>query len=250
MIDPLAQMVLRMRTDVRLATVTLYCVCAVALITPFAFFRFYVGDVLVALADLAIVCVFLATTRLTWIPGRTQLGADLTATSATLAVLTVVYLLDISHLRTFSTLVGNFVMARVSVALLLSSILITGVAINAAGFQSTTEQYTFLTVAAMVSLFSMIFASRVENQHVFLSALASRDGLTGAFNRRTMDSDLKRVIDNRADESPGHCLALIDLDNFKALNDSQGHAVGDEILSRLTNIIVANTREKDRFYRL
>lgn len=167
-----------------------------------------------------------------------------------MAVLTVVYLLDISHLRTFSTLVGNFLMARVSVALLLSSILITGVAINAAGFQSTTEQYTFLTVAAMVSLFSMIFASRVENQHVFLSALASRDGLTGAFNRRTMDSDLKRVIDNRADESPGHCLALIDLDNFKALNDSQGHAVGDEILSRLTNIIVANTREKDRFYRL
>jgi len=66
MIDPLAQMVLRMRTDVRLA--------AVGLITPFAFFRFYVGDVLVALADLAIVCVFLATTRLTWIPGRTQLG--------------------------------------------------------------------------------------------------------------------------------------------------------------------------------
>lgn len=243
-------MIGRMRSDVRLATVTLYCCCAIGLITPFAIFRLLAGDILIGLADLAIVGVFIGTTLLTWMPGRTKLGADLTAISASLAVLAVVYLLEISYLWVFSTLVGNFLMARLPVAVAASLALIVGVALNGSAFDGRTEQATFVSVATMVSLFSLIFASRVASQYLDLSHLASRDGLTGAFNRRTLDQDLPAFL-GRVGNTAGshHSVALLDLDNFKELNDLHGHAAGDRILAELARLVVANTRQKDRFYR-
>lgn len=243
------RMIGRMQSDVRLATVTLYCCCAIGLITPFAIFRLLAGDILVGLADLAIVGVFIGTTLLTWMPGRTYLGADLTAISASIAVLAVVYLLDISYLWVFSTLVGNFLMARLPIAVAASLALVVGVALNGSAFDSRTEQATFVSVATMASLFSLIFASRVASQHHDLSHLASRDGLTGAFNRRTLDQDLHAFLGRLGKTTGGHSLALMDLDNFKELNDRHGHAAGDRVLTELARLIVANTREKDRFYR-
>ncbi len=245
----LSSMLRRMRADVRLATVTLYCVSAFALITPFAVYRLLTGDILIGLVDLGIVTVFICLTGLTWTPGRTRIGADLTACSATLAVLGVVYLLGLSPLWTFSTLVSNFLIARLRVAVGASAVLVAGVTLNTASFASTTEQMTFLTVATLASLFSLIFASRVARQHLTLTHLASRDGLTGAFNRRTMDHDLQALQAHGSDRAARHCLAIIDLDNFKTLNDQFGHMIGDETLTRFTQLIDFHTRAGDRFYR-
>ena len=69
----------------------------------------------------------------------------------------------------------------------------------------------------------MLTASRVE---------ASTDALTGLGNRRSLTRDLERVA---ADASGGRpaCLALFDLDGFKAYNDTFGHPAGDSLLARL-----------------
>ena len=236
-----------MRSDVRLAIVTLYCMCSFALITPFAIYRFFVGDFFIGLADIAIVTVFIALMLLAWKPGKTQLAADLTACAATLGVMTVVLLLGISPLWTFSTLVGNFLMARKKVAVVASVTMVLSIGAQPSVFPVMTDRLTFLAVAAMVSLFSLIFATRVTRQHGRMSEMLSRDGLTGAFNRRALDHDLQTItrIPGRFDDS----LVLMDLDEFKRLNDTHGHDAGDRILMDLTRFIDTRTREMDRFYR-
>jgi diguanylate cyclase len=243
----LTSLIARMRADIRLAIVTLYCLCSFALITPFGIYRLHSGDVLIGLVDLAIVAIFISLAVLAWKPGKSRLAADLTACSATLAVMAVVLALELSYLWAFSTLVGNFLMARLPVALVASTVLVVSLSIYIPEFASMTERLTFLTVASMVSLFSLIFATRVDLHYADLSNIASRDALTGAYNRRAMDLDLQSITQFK--EESTDCLVLMDLDEFKQLNDRHGHDEGDRVLAKLVKVVEARTRAKDRFYR-
>jgi diguanylate cyclase len=229
------------------AIVTLYCLCSFSLITPFAIYRLLIGDFVIGIADLTIVSLFLALMLLTWKPGKAQLGADLTACAATTGVMTMVLLLDISPLWAFSTLVGNFLMARERVAVVASVILVMTIGFQPEAFPNNTERFTFMAVAAMVSLFSLIFATRVNHRHGQMSNMLSLDPLTGALNRRALDHDLHTIVQNSAKSAD--CLIMMDIDEFKRLNDTHGHDAGDRVLIGLSRIINSRTREKDRFYR-
>lgn len=74
--------------------------------------------------------------------------------------------------------------------------------------------------------------SERENLLVEVEALARSDSLTGLPNRRALDEQLPREM-ARARRAESHlCLAIVDLDHFKAYNDTHGHLAGDEILRR------------------
>lgn len=241
--------IVRIRSDIRLAIVTLYCVCSFSLITPFAIYRFAVGDFLIGAVDLAIVVVFVFLMLLAWIPGKTQLGANLTACAATIAGMAVILALNVSYLWVFSALVSNFLMADRRVALLTSLLLILAISNFSQAFDSGIERFTFAAVAVMVSLFSLIFSHRVDTRHGHLTEMAALDGLTGAFNRRTLDQDHETIAVGADNRGRPACLAIMDLDNFKRLNDVHGHDAGDHVLIRLTEIVNSSTRDSDRFYR-
>jgi diguanylate cyclase (GGDEF)-like protein len=78
---------------------------------------------------------------------------------------------------------------------------------------------------------------------------AIRDPLTGLYNRRFLDEVLRREL-ARA-ERYGHALSLIliDIDNFKELNDRYGHLVGDEALKRVAKALRENIRRVDYIFR-
>jgi diguanylate cyclase (GGDEF)-like protein len=69
-----------------------------------------------------------------------------------------------------------------------------------------------------------------EAQAVQLSALARNDGLTGLPNRRTWDHELSRACAHARDTGTPLTVGLIDLDQFKAYNDTHGHLLGDLVL--------------------
>ena len=82
-----------------------------------------------------------------------------------------------------------------------------------------------------------------------LSHLASTDPLTGVPNRRMLELDLKKYGRIAKRYGKRLSLLLIDIDNFKGVNDTYGHPSGDEVLRRLALLIQKNIRETDTLYR-
>lgn len=80
-------------------------------------------------------------------------------------------------------------------------------------------------------------------QEMEIEKLAFFDSLTGLLNRRALLSRLDEAFSTRRKEGGYGALLFIDLDNFKTLNDSQGHHVGDEFLVQVTQRIRNCTRE-------
>lgn len=72
---------------------------------------------------------------------------------------------------------------------------------------------------------------------------ANTDPLTGAYNRRAF-FDLPLEI-RQAHPQASLCIAMLDLDHFKRLNDNYGHAAGDEVLKQFVQLVQESLREKD-----
>ncbi len=83
----------------------------------------------------------------------------------------------------------------------------------------------------------------------FRRALSDLDPLTGLHNRQTMLMELERER-ARVQRNGGHCvIAIADLDHFKAINDNQGHSVGDRVLFAAANEFLSHLRVYDTVYR-
>lgn len=83
-----------------------------------------------------------------------------------------------------------------------------------------------------------------------LELLAESDELTGLLNRRGFDHQLQRTLAGlRRHDEPG-VLIYIDMDAFKPINDSFGHAAGDEVLRQVAKLLKSGTRDTDFVGRL
>jgi two-component system cell cycle response regulator len=76
-------------------------------------------------------------------------------------------------------------------------------------------------------------------------SMALTDGLTGLHNRRYLESHLDGIASRAADGGHGVSLVLIDLDHFKRVNDTYGHAAGDEVLRVVAKRLLRNVRGFD-----
>lgn len=239
----------RLSADFRLAIISLFAVCSVSTLLPFSIYRFLAGDLAQGFIDLAAVSTFVALVVYAWQSGRSILAGTLTGVAATVAVMAATLVLGLSPYWIFAALTANFLMAERRFAMLASAVMIASTGMHGALFADGLEQASYIAVAIMISLFNLIFASRVDSQHRELSNIASRDPLTGALNRRAMNMDLATII-NRYRKNPCDMgIAMIDLDNFKRLNDLYGHDTGDRILVEMVGIINRHIRCSDCFYR-
>jgi diguanylate cyclase (GGDEF)-like protein len=83
-----------------------------------------------------------------------------------------------------------------------------------------------------------------------LEALADEDALCGILNRRGFDRDLRHALAFAARYATPVALVLIDLDDFKKVNDTAGHRAGDELLKAVAATLARNLRASDNLARI
>ena len=83
-----------------------------------------------------------------------------------------------------------------------------------------------------------------------LSHQATHDALTGLINRHEFEQRLARVLAHAHEDHSEHVLCYLDLDRFKAVNDSCGHAVGDQMLRQISALLQEKMRHRDTLARL
>jgi diguanylate cyclase len=86
---------------------------------------------------------------------------------------------------------------------------------------------------------------QLEKELSEASELVHYDQLTGAMNRRGLDSAFDREVKRLERSDSPLCVALLDIDNFKRLNDTMGHQVGDQALVHLCAVIKEALRPSD-----
>ncbi len=78
----------------------------------------------------------------------------------------------------------------------------------------------------------------------YFSLLTFTDGLTGVYNRKYLDVIIPKLINNR-----NICILMIDIDNFKNINDTYGHSFGDVVLKKTAQVIRKSLRLTDEIIR-
>ena len=106
---------------------------------------------------------------------------------------------------------------------------------------------TARTVGAVLVVQDM---SRERQYAARLSNLASHDPLTGLLNRREFEQRVRATVEHREAEQGQHAVLYLDLDQFKVVNDTSGHAAGDELLRQVGALLRPRLREGDVLARL
>ena len=87
--------------------------------------------------------------------------------------------------------------------------------------------------------------AKLQHELHHTSELVRHDPLTGILNRKGLDEALKREIARAQRRSSALCIGLLDVDNFKRINDTHGHHAGDAALQHLTEVVKENLRPQD-----
>jgi len=91
---------------------------------------------------------------------------------------------------------------------------------------------------------------QLESQNKQLERLATRDPLTGLYNRRYIEEKLEEETARSRRYGPPLAVLLLDLDNFKQVNDTLGHPVGDEVLVTVAESLRKDVRQVDAVGRM
>jgi diguanylate cyclase (GGDEF)-like protein len=123
---------------------------------------------------------------------------------------------------------------------------------NQQHYSSTRNLLFALTGIAL--LFSLLVAriaiKQVSAKNRQLAYQASHDPLTGLINRQEFECRVERSIQQARAQAATHALLYLDLDQFKVVNDTCGHAAGDELLQQLSKLLLGSVRTRDTLGRL
>jgi len=115
-----------------------------------------------------------------------------------------------------------------------------------AQFRRTAVAFVVAAAAAMLlGLQIALFWGRGRRLRERLQVEAARDPLTGLLNRRSLQAQSARLFADARASGRKAALLLLDLDHFKAVNDTHGHAVGDAVLKDVAEVLMREIRHDD-----
>lgn len=113
-------------------------------------------------------------------------------------------------------------------------------------FETQDKQIAALEAKNLVLL---VENEKLEVEVNKLKEIATKDELTGVYNRRGIKEEIQRFVEtikSRPEKMRSFGTLVLDLDNFKRLNDEYGHPAGDEVLKNIARICSAQVRDLDR----
>ncbi|MFN7211371.1 MAG: GGDEF domain-containing protein [Lysobacteraceae bacterium] len=180
----------RLRQDFQLSIITVFGICAVVAILPFAVLRAVQGQWLAAIVDGAIVLGIVGAAAYAWRGGSRQVaGLSITATNTAGCLLIVGLLGPTGIYWLFPALLANFFLVAPRFATIAALLAIALAQLQPQAFPTFGDRISITATLLLVCLFAYIFARRTEMQRVALEDLATRDPLTGVRNRRAMAVD-------------------------------------------------------------
>lgn len=123
--------------------------------------------------------------------------------------------------------------------------------ISAAWFSLDSSVFVrFSVVLIGTSIFIFISNREITKTQDTLEKQAFTDSLTGIFNRVQMPSKLEETIIKNREEGIKSTICIVDIDNFKRINDTYGHDAGDKVLVDLSSCILSIISNTDTLFRI
>ncbi|OAS19716.1 GGDEF domain-containing protein [Paenibacillus oryzisoli] len=137
---------------------------------------------------------------------------------------------------------GDFGMNYSGRIVIMSVVIVTIVALRSYG----TIYYNFPTLQfPVIGIFFLLASWVLGTQYDRLKFLSEKDNLTTLYNRRFILEAFPKLITSVERRQGQLILYFIDVDDFKLINDSRGHKMGDQVLQRIANVLLLNLHKKD-----
>ncbi|MCB1553039.1 MAG: diguanylate cyclase [Xanthomonadales bacterium] len=150
----------------------------------------------------------------------------------------------------YPTVLAFSVMFQERHALILNSLLVLAVGTVSLPVTGTELWPRFVVSLISVIVFASLFVRVIERQREVLEDMARMDPLTRLHNRSQLRTHIDLLADSsRSGMAPVSAL-MLDVNWFKRINDTHGHAVGDDVLCRVAATMRAQTRDGDRCFRV
>ncbi len=242
---------MKARLSVEMYMPLLLSAAAVLGVAPFLVFRLLDGEWVMAGVDAVIIAGFSFLGLSVLRPRRVRFASVSLAILCVVGMLTTIYVQAEQEIFwAYPALIAVFYLVKPGEAVLIATLTLLALAPELARTETPLRLATIYTTLVMTSAFAYAFAYLTRGQRDQLLVLARNDPLTGVGNRRALDEKLAEVCAAQTRANVPASLLLIDIDNFKEINDEYGHAAGDQILVRLTEIIDLRIRITDSLYRV
>ena len=117
-------------------------------------------------------------------------------------------------------------------------------------FYFTTIEILNILIRFLSTLLIMWLARSLRRSQLRVNLLANTDSLTGLWNRRWARIMIEQAIARLEEAQEVFSVALIDVNDFKKINDVRGHLVGDQVLTKIAHTLMEFTVENIMFFRL
>lgn len=140
-----------------------------------------------------------------------------------------------------------------SILIIVAFLILSSYYVKVIKFSEYSAGVVYILIALVLSSIASFRNNYYNRKQYFYSKelfnLSVIDQLTGIFNRTKFNSELKQWLDYFKTHNAALSIVIFDIDNFKNINDTFGHLVGDDVIVKIANITMGSIRQNDLFAR-
>ena len=243
-------MLQRLRHSSQLRLISALGISTALFMLGFASYRLLRGEHLAAIVDVSLATAICIPVLYALLTGNTKnAGIALCVIDSLFCILVSWAIGPVAVYWHYLVLVTNFFIVNPKLALISNVLLVVSMLSILGPQQPVVTNWAIAASATLLTCFTYFFALRNSVDRDMLEEIASVDALTGLPNRRAMERFLTEALERHRSDQTSYGLIILDIDHFKQVNDSYGHAAGDAVLADLSAILKFQMRKRDHVFR-